>query len=276
MKEIKIKVHWSFFVLGILMLIYGKFFTFLCCLFCVLLHEMGHSIVGKHLGYKLNLITLLPYGAMLSGQNNVFSQNDEIKIAIAGPLVNAVLIVIAFIAGLLFPAAYDVIREFAMCNIYTLCFNMLPVYPMDGGRILMALLSKKITRTRAAKVLKIVGYVIISIFFLLFFISYFYKLNYMLGINALFMLIGLFGEDNAAYYEKLTTFDQFRPLAFAGKIIKLDKSTPIFVAYKKLMERGASQIYAMDNQKVVKKISRNAIISKILVTPIDTSLENIN
>ena len=50
MTNLKFKVHWSFFVLGVLMIIYGKFSTFLCSIFCVLLHEMGHSLVGRKLG----------------------------------------------------------------------------------------------------------------------------------------------------------------------------------------------------------------------------------
>ncbi len=257
------------------MLIYGKFSVFLCSLFCVVLHEMGHSLVGKKLGYKLNIITLMPYGAMLSGNNSTFSKDDEIKIAIAGPLVNAILIIMCVAIWWIFPTVYNFTTEFVMCNIYTLCFNLLPVYPLDGGRIFFALLSKKIPRRKAHKIVKIVGYIITTIFFVLFFVSFFYKLNYMLGINALFMLIGLIDDDKGAYYEKLTTFEKFQPIANVGKIIKLDKSTPIFVAYKKIVEEKVSKIFVQCKDNELKQISKNQIQTKILDVPIDTALENI-
>lgn len=275
MKKIKIKFHWSFLILCALMLIYGKIGTFFCCMICVLLHEMGHSLVGRHLGYKLNIITLLPYGAMLSGDNAVFSKGDEIKIAVAGPLVNAFLIILSLVVCLIFHSAYSFLREFTVCNIYTLGFNMLPVYPLDGGRIFYSTLLHKLPTQKAKKISNIFGYSITFVFFALFFISFFYKLNYMLGINALFLLIGLLGDDNKVYYEKLSSFDKFKPFALTGKIIKLDKTTPIFDAYKKIMESSASKVDVVDHEKVIKRLSKNAIISKVLKLPLNTTLEKV-
>ena len=275
MKNLKIKVHWSFLLLGILMLVYGKFATFACCMICVLLHEMGHSIVGRRLGYKLNIITLLPYGAMLSGDNSVFSKGDEIKIAVAGPIVNAVLIIISTPIYLILPIKLNFLWEFIICNIYTLSFNLLPVYPLDGGRILLSALTSKMPYSKARKISKIIGYSITSVFFVLFFLSFFSGLNYMLGINALFMLIGLIDDDKKVYYEKLSSFDKFKPMQITGKIIKLDKTTPLFEAYKKLVESKAMQIQVTEKGRVIKKFSKNLLLSKILNSSIDTKLENI-
>ena len=79
MNNIKIKIHWSFVILSILMIVFGKFSMFFCAIITVLLHELGHSLIGRKLGYKLDLITLLPYGAMLSGKNMPYSTKDEIN-----------------------------------------------------------------------------------------------------------------------------------------------------------------------------------------------------
>ena len=271
----KIKIHWSFFALGTLMLLFGKFRMFFCAMITVLLHEMGHSFVGKKLGYKLDLITLLPYGAMLSGKNSPFSTKDEIKIAIAGPLINSILIIANFILWWFFPAIFRINNYFFYSNIYTLCFNILPVYPLDGGRILVAMLSNKIPRVKAEKITKTVGYFITSIFFLIFFISFFFELNYMLGINALFMLIGLFGEDTAPYYEKVTTFDKFAHTRSNAKVIKLDKTEPIFVAYKYVTQKNVKQIQVCENGNIIKKLSKNEILSSVLNLPIDSKLERL-
>ena len=273
MKGLKFKIHWSFFVLGILMLVYGKFQTFLCSLLCVLLHEMGHSFVGKKLGYKLNLITLTPYGAMLSGKNSPFNANDEIKIAIAGPLVNVALVVISIALWWIFPVLYNFTLQFVLANIYTFIFNILPMYPLDGGRILRAVIAKKWGGAVARKVLKICGIIITSAMFLMFFVSFFFKLNYMLGINALFLLVCLLDTSADAYYENLATFYTFNPSK--QKSFAVDSQTSIFVVYKKLNQTGAKQVVVTKNGLPVKCIKKNEVCQKILALPINTNIENI-
>jgi stage IV sporulation protein FB len=272
MKNLKIKVHWSFLLLGILMLFFGKLQTFFWCLLCVILHEMGHSIIGKKLGYKLNIITLMPYGAMLSGQSAPFSESDEIKIAIAGPLVNAILIILSIALWWIFPSLYNFTYDFVLANIFTLSFNILPVYPLDGGRICLAMISKNMGRAKAYKVTKIIGFVVTGIIFILFFISFIYKLNYMLGINALFMLIGLMENDTDVYYQKLNNFERFR-FNFGG-CVKLSENDTIFEAYKQVVENKAKEVVIIQNNHQ-KKFSKNDITSKILTIPINTMLKNI-
>lgn len=274
MKSLKITIHWSFLVLGILMAIYGKLPSFLCCLACVILHEMGHSVVGRKLGYKLNMITLMPYGAMLSGKNSIFKSQDEIKIAIAGPLVNVFLILFCIIIWCIFPSIYNFTYLFVLANIYTFCFNLLPAFPLDGGRILNAVLSKKTSKIKAEKTVKIIGYIITSILFILFFISFFYKLNYMLGINALFLLIAQFDENTSPYYLELSNLDENNKNMFF-KTLKLDKSVSLYLAYKKLIDNNVSTILVLDKNNVIAKLPRKKIVNAILQVPIDTKLENL-
>ena len=275
MNGIKFKIHWSFLLLGILMIVFGKFQVFLFSLVCVVLHEMGHSLVGRHLGYKLNIITLLPYGAMLSGNNMPFNYDDEIKIAIAGPIVNVFLIVVSVALWWVFPVLYNFSYDFVWTNIYTLCFNILPVYPLDGGRIMLATLSKKMSRKKANKITKIFGFFITGLVFLLFFISFFFGLNYMLGINALFLLIGLLDEQPNAYYEKLSAFDVFRFSSTKKKVARLNSEDYVFDAYKKVVEENASEIAIRENDKIINKIPKKQILSKVLVLPLDTKLKDI-
>ena len=266
----KFKVHWSFIVLGILMIIFGKFQAFLSCLICAILHEMGHSFVGRKLGYKLNIITLMPYGAMLSGKNMPFCEDDEIKIALAGPFVNIILIIFCFVIWWFFPSVYHITNQFMQANLYTLLFNLLPVYPLDGGRVLRAVLSKKINGAVASKVTKITGFIITGIVFILFFVSFIYNLNYMLGINALFMLIGLMEDDTNVYYQKLSSFEKFR-FAVSNKCFKLNCNSTIFDAYKLMQNKKINKVeIENNNQKIF--FNKNDIANKILSYPIDTKL----
>ena len=272
MKRLKLSIHWSFFLLGILMIIFGKLSIFLSCLLCAILHEMGHSLVGRKLGYKLDVITLLPYGAMLTGKDSILKVKDEVKIAIAGPIVNLILIVVCVILRLVFQSAFAFCQNFLWANIYAFCFNLLPIYPLDGGRVFVALVSKKAGRAKAHQISKVVGYVLTSIIFVLFFVSFFFELNYMLGINALFLLIGLMEEDTSPYYEKLSPFE--KPTnPFNLKSVKLDKTEPLFLAYKSISNKKANTIYVMDNKKVIATLRRDEILNDILSYPIDTKLE---
>lgn len=275
MRNVKIKIHWSFAVLSIFMFIFGKFAMFFCAIVAVLLHEMGHSVVGRKLGYKLDLITLLPYGAMLSGKNSPFNTKDEIKIAIAGPIVNAVLILSNIILWRIFPSIFNISNNFFSANVFTLIFNLLPVYPLDGGRILIAVLSSKMPRAKAEKKTKVVGYIITIAFFVLFFVSFFYKLNYMLGINAIFLLIGLFEEDSSPYYQNIKNFETISYFSGKKNVAKLEATKSLFDAYKLATEKNIKQIVVCKNGKVLKCISKNKVLTSVLNQPIDTKLEKL-
>lgn len=257
------------------MLVFGKFASFACCMLSVFLHELGHAFVGRKLGYQLNLITLLPYGAMLSGVHTPFTPKDDIKIAIAGPIVNVILLAISLIFYLLLPVSFNLLNEFMWANIYTFCFNILPVYPLDGGRVLVALLSKKRPRIKAFKVTKIIGYIVTGIVFILFFVSFFFKLNYMLGINAIFLLIGLFEDDTTAYYEKMAYLQNSNHFLSIIKTIKLSKETPVYVAYKYIQNKNINNIKILDKNKVIGTVSRKKIIDTVLSLPIDTTIDKI-
>ena len=72
----------------------GRGFIFLVCTISAVLHELGHAFISKKLGYKISQIKLMPYGAELNGEFDEFVDNDEIKIAIAGPMTNFIICII--------------------------------------------------------------------------------------------------------------------------------------------------------------------------------------
>lgn len=257
------------------MIFYGKLQVFACSVLCILLHEFGHAFVGQKLGYKLNMISLMPYGARLSGSEKHIDANDDIKISIAGPVVNLILILLSFIIFLFVPSGFELLKTFISVNVYTLLFNILPVFPLDGGRLLVAILSKKISRAKALKISKTIGYVISAILFILFFISFFFYLNYMLGLNALFLLISLFDEDQSAYYEKLYPLKILNNSKLSIKQASFDKSEPLFNVYKSIANKNISSIKVMDNKKVIAVLTSKKIIDSILKLPINTKLEDI-
>ncbi len=108
---------------------------------CVLLHELGHALAARAYGIRTTEIILYPIGGIAKLQSQPAPKADLI-IAIAGPLVN-VAIALLILAGTRLAAdkAFaDVLTEIARDNFYLAGFNMVPAFPMDGGRVLRALL----------------------------------------------------------------------------------------------------------------------------------------
>lgn len=134
-------------------------FHFLALFACVLLHELGHSLMAKRHGVKVHDILLWPLGGVARIERIPDSTRIELQIALAGPAVNFVLLClivpIARLAGQ-DPFAIDPELEFipfvqwlVLVNLAMGVFNLLPAFPMDGGRVLRALLALRIDSLRA-------------------------------------------------------------------------------------------------------------------------------
>ena len=136
MASIKLRIHPLFYAFGLYYALTGRIFIFIIYTITALLHEVGHSFIAEGLGYKLDKIILMPYGAMISGNLNGLKVKDEIKVAIAGPTINFLVAVFFVALWWIYPMSYAYTDIIAISN-FTLAFiNLLPVYPLDGGRIL--------------------------------------------------------------------------------------------------------------------------------------------
>ena len=132
---------------------------------CVLLHELGHALMARRFGIETEDITLYPFGGVARLRRMPRSPGAELAVALAGPAVNvaiAALLGSAWVLGLL-GTGWDatIVDEFAQnllwVNVILAVFNMLPAFPMDGGRVLRALLSGWLGRARATMVAASLG-----------------------------------------------------------------------------------------------------------------------
>jgi Zn-dependent protease len=142
---------------------------------CVLLHELGHSLVARRAGIRVHDITLLPIGGMARIERAPVHPGDEFRLALAGPAVNAALALILLpivaaigwhahvngVAGMIADLGQVDEVGFAayllFANISLVVFNLIPAFPMDGGRILRAVLSLIISRASATQVAVLIG-----------------------------------------------------------------------------------------------------------------------
>jgi len=127
----------------------------------VVLHELGHSLVALRYDVPIDSITLWIFGGIASMEELPENWRHELTIAIAGPVVSMVLGVGCYLAFLGtpdgFPAVRFVLGYLAVLNVVLAVFNMLPAFPMDGGRVLRALLARNRPFARATQIAAEVG-----------------------------------------------------------------------------------------------------------------------
>src|SRR5215213_6052115 len=205
---IDVKVHWSFFLLlaffgylafrdsGSLLSALVTVGLVVALFFCVLLHEFGHSLVAIRLGTEVQDITLLPIGGLARMKSLPERPIDEVKVAVAGPLVNVVLAPVFFGLALLFGGSISVPTDIlsgvgslsevfvalGTINVALVVFNLIPAFPMDGGRVLRAVLATNISSTIGQG------------FAVLFILLGFFSNNFLLAIVGFFVFLGASGE----------------------------------------------------------------------------------
>ncbi len=166
---------------------------------CVLAHEFGHVFAARRYGIGTTDVTLLPIGGLASLERMPEKPGQEIFVALAGPAVN---LVIALVLVVLLGARFDLtqmaqlheatstlIGRVAAANLTLCVFNLIPAFPMDGGRVLRALLAISLGYTRATRVAAAIGQGLAFLFALLGLLG-----NPLLILVAVFIFLAASGE----------------------------------------------------------------------------------
>ena len=188
-------------------------------------------IIAKRLGYFCNKITLYPTGALLSGDTDEFAFKDEILISLAGPISNLLLCVICVFLWWILPEIYNYTADFVVANLSIAVFNLLPIFPLDGGRVVLAILSNKFSRKKACDITKKITIVFAIALFLFFVVSLFFVPNFQIGISAIVIFVSVYSEDREAVYKRIVKTDfKRRKLKHGLKVVALMFSQNISLA----------------------------------------------
>ena len=176
--------------------IFFQFFALIALFACVLLHEFGHSLMARHYGVKTQDIILTPIGGIARLEKMPELPKQELLVAIAGPMVNVAIILLLFIvskfilfsgeiewwyfkqsvmdmlsfrsgtdeaelvlqdSGINMPTWMFLLPLMMVINITMVLFNMIPAFPMDGGRVFRSLLAMSIGRVKATRIASYLG-----------------------------------------------------------------------------------------------------------------------
>ena len=214
-KGIQVLMHWSFLLLLAWVLITtlgtGKGLqhagfqlgAVLIVFACVVLHEFGHALTALHYGVRTRSILLLPIGGVATLERMPEEPRQELMITLAGPAVN---LVIASIVGMILwlagsipnvsimtesPSSLFTLGIFLLSvNVVLFLFNLVPAFPMDGGRILRSILAMNMDRVKATRIAGRIG-----VFFALGFVLAAFKWgDPMLGLIGVFVYLGASAE----------------------------------------------------------------------------------
>ena len=233
----------------------------------VLLHELGHALVAKNYDIKTKDITLLPIGGLARLERIPEKPSEELMVAVAGPAVNMAL---ALITGLFisipntpeeFTAAMakgisgsNFFLNFYIVNIWLAMFNLIPAFPMDGGRVLRALLSFKLERHNATKIAARIGQLLAVGFILLGFL-----INPFLIFIGLFVFMGAQMESEHEESKHLLKGYTIRDVLMKH-YLTVDANEKVEKAIELLLDSQAKSFLVTDNDQAVGTLNRDEII----------------
>ncbi|GAB2631592.1 site-2 protease family protein [Belliella aquatica] len=289
-KRVKVFIHWTFSllllwivisnlranapvedILWTLLFVFGLFF-------CVILHEFGHALAAQKYGISTQDITLLPIGGVARLEKLPEDPKQELWVALAGPLVNVgiflFLAIILTVVGTDFQNfeamhidANSFLMYLAVANLILALFNLLPAFPMDGGRVLRALLAIKLPRAQATKIAGGIGQVLALAFI-------FYGLfnNPILVLIGIFIFLGAAAEVNHTQQASfLKGFKVKDAMMLKFQILAFD--APLSKAIQKLLDSQATHFVVVRDDVAVGTLSKDQIIQGLQNGDENTKIE---
>jgi len=275
------KIHWTFWIL-IVWIIYTNasqgqggaetmwYILFVFAIFtCVILHELGHSLAARRYGIQTRSITILPIGGVASLEKIPENPKQELVVAIAGPLVNIIIAIALWLflslTGELNLGVGDVeamthinggnfLITLLIMNILLVVFNMIPAFPMDGGRVLRALLAMNMSRVKATE-----WAVNIGKGFAILFVFWGLSSNPFLIFIALFIFLSAQAElDHVRSRNYLKNY-QVRDVLMKDFTL-IDEASPLSHAIRILLNGQEKQFLVSDGKNITGYLTKNDII----------------
>lgn len=233
---------------------------------CVTLHELGHAMAARRYGISTKDITLYPIGGVARLEKMPEKPTQELAVALAGPAVNFIIALLMWpiimqadfsadeSGTVMIIGAHNFLPMLGMLNITLAVFNLIPAFPMDGGRVLRALLAMKPGRLKATQIAADIGKLLAFGFVLVGFYS-----NPFLIFIGIFIILGASAEEQMVKNQMLVA-DFTAKNAMMTNYVSLEKNEPISRAIELLLAGQAKSFLVTEEGNPYGVIDRSDII----------------
>ena len=288
---IDVIVHWTFLLL-IGLLVVGQLLTgaawaavagsttlLVAVFLCVLLHEFGHALTARVFGIRTHDITLLPIGGLARLERIPENPWQEFWIALAGPAVNVAIVAVLLPVAVALGGVQDLLRErFAgrefpgqliSINVTLVAFNLLPAFPMDGGRVLRAVLAMFLPYAKATNIAAACGQFMAVLFGIVGFFT-----NWMLMLVAFFVYFAARGEAQHVQTRSLVRGARVRE-AMVPRFRGLDPGMSLRAAVEELLADHQQDFPVVERGQVIGVLHRVDLLSGVAQGRFDATVRDV-
>lgn len=250
-----ISIHPLLWFIIVIAVLTGHFKELLMLFLIVFIHEMGHAVTAHFFRWRIKKIQLLPFGGMAEiDEHGNRPLREEFYVTIAGPLQHVWLVLVSFIlyqASIISPETF---HTFLIHNIVIFGFNLLPIWPLDGGKLIFIFLSGRFAFSKAHKLA-----MKSSIFFLIMLITaslFIFPIHLNLWVVIAFLIISQYIEWKHRHYVQM----RFLIERYYGKQNTIKKLKPIIVDESDLLYHTISKFCrGCKHQIILKRTDKEQI-----------------
>ncbi len=278
-------IHPLFLLVGIYYAFKGELMIFLLSTLVALQHELAHAIEASKLGYRLDRVVLMPFGALIDGDLEGLTNKDELKVALAGPFCNLCTAIFFLAIWWLYPSAYPFTDTAFYASLTIFFVNLIPAYPLDGGRVLKNLLfthflkagETQKAREKSDKICKKITVCFSLVCLAIFTVFCFQKkTNFTLLFFAFFLLVSALKKTNDSQYVKIE-FSQKKALE-RGMVVKRVAvlSTVTLKRALSFLSEGEYVVFVIydENERFLGEITQNRLAELLMEQDLYTPLGN--